>query len=65
MYKKFRRNSAEKCNVAEAVKEKPQGMTITISARKRTAQDLTREQDPTIQRRYVYRVLDIETFLVK
>ena len=64
MYKKFRRNSAEKCNDAEVVKEKPQGTTITTSTRKRTRQD-TREQDPTIQRHYVYRALDIETFLVK
>ena len=51
MYKKYRRNSCEKCNDAEAVKEKSQGMTIIISAKKRTAQEHSQEQDPTIQRR--------------
>ena len=65
MYKKFRRNWAEKCNDAEAVKEKLQDMTITTCARKRTVQDHTRKQDPTIKHRFIYRMLDIETCLVK
>ena len=62
MYKKFRQNSAEKCNDAEAVKGKPQDMTINHKCPKK---DRTRKQDPTIERRYVYRVLDIVTCHVK
>ena len=64
MYKKYTHNSEEKCYHTEVVKEKPQGMTISISTRKTTAQ-ATRQQDSTLQRRYVYRALDIETFLKK
>ena len=53
MYKKFRRNSAERRNGAEAVKGKPQGMTINHQCPNKDAQDRVGDQDPTIER-YVY-----------